>query len=237
MYCIATIIGGDVSGLSEERVMRKFLFVLASTAPLAMMHPAPAQMYLPPSPGGGTFTSDYVPPPSYVAPAPGYGAPGYVAPAPGYVAPGYTNPGYTWREQRANEDWRNNTWREQRYNENWRNNNWRTERANEDWRQREDYAKQSTPNNAVDRGYIGNATATDNEKIDRADKNKACAPGSVEASRSCLDYSKDQTKIDRSADRMKSNALDPTAYPSHPTYPGHPAYPAYPPNGGPVGGR
>src|SRR5262245_6208850 len=160
MYCIATIIGGDVSGLSEERVMRKFLFVLASTAPLAMMHPAPAQMYLPPSPGGGTFTSDYVPPPSYVAPAPGYGAPGYVAPAPGYVAPGYTNPGYTWREQRANEDWRNNTWREQRFDQDWRNNNWRTERANEDWRQRENYEKQRTPNNATDRGLVGATTDT-----------------------------------------------------------------------------
>ena len=81
--------------------MRNFLFILASTATLAMMNPAVAQMYLPPGPGG-------------------------IGVAPGYTAPGKTTPGYMWREQRANDDWRNNTWREQRYNDDLRNNNWRT---------------------------------------------------------------------------------------------------------------
>jgi hypothetical protein len=126
--------------------MRNFLFVLASIATLAMMNPARAQGYLPPvNPG--------------VAVAPGYTAPGYSAP--GYTAPRTTTPGYMWREQRANDDWRNNTWRENRFNEDLRNNNWRTQRANEDWRQREIYEKQKTPNNATDRGYVGGAKATD----------------------------------------------------------------------------
>jgi hypothetical protein len=62
--------------------MRKFLFILASTAILAMISPAVAQ-YMPPSPG--------------------------VPVAPGYTAPGYrNNPGYMWREQRLNEDRRTN---------------------------------------------------------------------------------------------------------------------------------
>jgi hypothetical protein len=116
--------------------MRKFLFILASTATLAMMNPAVAQMYSPPQPGGA------------------------IGVAPGNTAPGNTTPGYMWREQRANDDWRNNTWREQRFNDDLRNNNWRTQRANEDWRQRENYEKQRSPNNATDRGYVG-AKATD----------------------------------------------------------------------------
>jgi hypothetical protein len=125
--------------------MRKFLFVLASISTLAMMNPATAQGYLPPvNPG--------------VVVVPGYSAPGYTAPS--YTAPRTTTPGYMWREQRANDDWRNNTWREQRYNDDLRNNNWRTQRANEDWRQREIYERQKTPNNATDRGYVG-AKATD----------------------------------------------------------------------------
>src|SRR5262245_50605954 len=208
--------------------MRKFLFVLAATAPLAMMLPATAQMYLPPSPGGGVFTSDYVPP-SYVAPSPSYVAPspGYVAP--GYVARDYTNPGYTWREQRANENWRNNTWREQRFNEEYRNNNWRTERATEDWRQQEDYAKQATPNNAVDRGYVGGAAGTaDRAKNYPVDKDKECASGSVGASGSCLDYTKDKTRVDRSTDTSKRSPIGTTAYPAPPAYPAHPTYPSYP---------
>jgi hypothetical protein len=121
--------------------MRNFFFVLASTATLAMVNSAAAQMYLPPEPGG-------------VGVAPGYTAPDY-------RAPGSTTPGYMWREQRGNNDWRNNTWREQRFNEDWRNNNWRTQRANEDWRQRENYEKKATPNNATDRGYVDGAKATD----------------------------------------------------------------------------
>jgi hypothetical protein len=111
--------------------MRKFLFLLASTATLAMINPAVAQMYLPPAPGGIG------------------------------VSPGYTAPGYNWREQRANDDWRNNSWREQRFDEDSRNNNWREQRANDDWRQREDYEKRKTPNNAIDRGYVGGAKAID----------------------------------------------------------------------------
>ena len=97
--------------------MRNFLFVLASIATLAMINPIRAQGYLPPvNPGAAV-------------------APGYAAPS--YATPRTTTPDYMWREQRANDDWRNNTWREQRYNEDLRNNNWRTQRANEDWRQRE----------------------------------------------------------------------------------------------------
>src|SRR5262245_59340111 len=122
--------------------MGKFLFVLASTAILAAaLNPALAQ-YLPPPPGVGV--------------APSYTAPSYTAP--GYTVPRSTTAGYMWREQRANEDWRNNTWREQRFNQDWRNNNWRTERAMEDWRQRESYEKQRTPNNATDRGLVGTTT-------------------------------------------------------------------------------
>jgi hypothetical protein len=61
--------------------MRKFLFVLASMAILAMVSPAVAQ---------------------YVLPPPGVG--------PGYIAPGYTNRGYRWREQRLYEDPRRNNY-------------------------------------------------------------------------------------------------------------------------------
>jgi hypothetical protein len=114
--------------------MRNFLFVLASTATLTMMNPAVAQ-YLPPAPGG-------------------------IGVAPGYTAPGNTTPGYMWREQRANDDWRNNTWREQRANEDWRNNTWQEKRAIEDWQRREDYyTKDRTKDNPAiipqDRGYGG----------------------------------------------------------------------------------
>jgi hypothetical protein len=84
--------------------MRKFLFVFASTATLAMVSPAVAQyMYPPPGVGPGYIAPGYI--------APGYIVPGYIAPGyivPGYIAPGYTNPGYMWRKQRLNEDWRTN---------------------------------------------------------------------------------------------------------------------------------
>lgn len=124
--------------------MRKFLFV-ASTATLAIMNPADAQ-YSPPVPGG-------------------------IGVAPGYTASGNTTPGYKWREQRANDDWRNNTWREQRLNENLRKNNWRTRRANEDWRQRNNYENQMTPNNATDRRYPGGTKPTDKTNNNPADIN------------------------------------------------------------------
>ena len=52
---------------------------------------------------------------------------------------GYT-PGYQWRDQRGENDWRNNTWREDRVDENWRNRNWQTQRILDDWRQRQDYS-------------------------------------------------------------------------------------------------
>ena len=121
--------------------MRNFLFILASTATLAIVYPAKAQMYLPPTNPSTAIT------PVYIAPS--------------------TTSGYNWREQRANDDWRNNTFREQRFDENSRNNNWRTQRANEDWRQRENYEKQRTPNNAADRGYVGKPTdRTTNNPID-----------------------------------------------------------------------
>jgi hypothetical protein len=83
--------------------------------------------------------------------------------SPGYfVVPGYAPsepsnnyaPGYEWRDQRGDNDWRNNTWREDRIDENWRNRNWQTQRTLDDWRQRQDYSKIRTPNNAADRGYV-----------------------------------------------------------------------------------
>jgi len=82
--------------------MRKFLFVLASTATLAMINPAKAQGYW--GAPGYVF-------PGYVFPGyvfPGYVFPGYVFPryvfpryfAPVYVAPGYVAPGYQdWRQR------------------------------------------------------------------------------------------------------------------------------------------
>ncbi len=153
--------------------MTKLLFISASIAALAMLDPARAQMYLPPTPGG-------------IGVAPSYRAPDYTAP--GYK--GYAAPGYQWREQRANSDWRNNTWREERLNEDWRTNNWRTQRANEDWRQRQDLAKERTKNNAIDRGYVecgvglaGSSCrdyATDKPKNSAIDRGYVeCGPNSV----------------------------------------------------------
>jgi|SRR6478736_5043234 len=134
--------------------MRTTLFILAATVSLILGDHANAQVYVPPLPGGVAITPDYA--------------------APGNR--GYTAPGYQWREQRANDDWRNNTWREQRINEDWRNNNWRTQRANEDWQQREGYAKDRTPNNAADRGYV------------------ECGSGSVGSSIPCRTNTKDTTR-------------------------------------------
>jgi len=103
--------------------MRKFLFILASTATLAMVGSARAQ-YLPPTVGG-------------------------------------VNPGYNWRQDHAQDDWRKNTWREETARADWRNNTSQEKRAKEGWRYdgREDFAKDRTKNNAkdttVDRGYDG----------------------------------------------------------------------------------
>ena len=151
--------------------MRKFFFLLTATATLVLVDAARAQ-YLPPTLGGTAI------------------APGYTAP--GYTAPGNTAPGYNWREQRANEDWRNNTWREQRLNEDWRNNNWRQQRANEDWRQREDYGKTTTPNNAIDRGYV--ATTPKIETKTNPKEKEECGVGALRSSMPCQDYAKDKAK-------------------------------------------
>ena len=163
--------------------MRDLLFVVASAAALATANPAMAQMYLPPSPG-------VTGPPSYTPPT-------YTPTPPSYTPPGATAPSYSWRDQRANDDWRNNTWREQRINEDWRNNNWRQERANEDWRQREDDAKTRTPNNTVDRGYINdptdltkNKTGTQNPQTDTD-----CGVHSVGSPKPCSNDMKENAKI------------------------------------------
>jgi hypothetical protein len=135
--------------------VRTYLFILVSTASFAVTGPTQAQF------------------------VPYQTSPGYMtAPASPQYGPtsGRDAPGYQWREDRAQGDWRNNTWREQRTNEDWRSNNWRTQRTNEDWRQREDYAKDRTKNNATDRGYV------------------ECGVGPVGSSMPCRDYTKEKPK-------------------------------------------
>jgi hypothetical protein len=140
-----------------EGTMKKMLFIfLASATSLAFTLPAHAQ---------------YVPYPVN----PGYaGAP--VSPQYDPRASRSPSAGYQWREQRAQDDWRNNSWRERVQQEDWRTNNWRVERRNEDWRQREDYAKTQTKNNAIDRGYV------------------ECGVGSVGSSMPCDNYKTDKTE-------------------------------------------
>src|SRR5262245_58112873 len=208
---------GLLGGRIGESNMNKYLFIVA-TAGLGIICPAGAQ-YLPPTLGGTAIG------PGYTAPgytAPGYTAPGYAAPsyAPGYAAPGYSTPnyaaptsptpgyaapGYNWREQRANEDWRNNTWREQRANEDWRSNDWRQQRANEDWRQREEIAKQRNPNNVVDRGYIEpDQAAKDKTEAKKNPPEKVeCGIGALKPSPLCQDLGKDKTN--NTADTKNSN--------------------------------
>ena len=72
--------------------MSKFLFVLASTATLAIVSPAVAQ-YVFVRPGIGIGIS-----PWYGA-GPWYGASRWYGIGPWYTAPGYINRGYMWREQ------------------------------------------------------------------------------------------------------------------------------------------
>lgn len=71
-----------------------------------------------------------------------------------YVPPslGGATPGYNWREDRVQGDWRNNTWREERAKADWRNNTWREKRENEDFRGRDDYTKNKARNNATGTG-------------------------------------------------------------------------------------
>jgi hypothetical protein len=92
--------------------MRRFLVVSAFTASLVVITPAMSQPW-PAGIGSGPPPATAYPP-TAAPTTPNYG--------------GNTAPGYQWRDQRANTDWRNNTWREQRFNEDWRNNNWRTQR-------------------------------------------------------------------------------------------------------------
>ena len=132
-----------------RETMKKFLFILASTASLAMIDPAWPQY----SPDMAAHAS------------PQYG------PTLGREAPGYQ-----WREQRARGDWRNNTWREGLQQNDWRSHTWQEKRANEDWRQREDYARDRTKNNAIDRGYV------------------ECGVGAVGSSMPCREYPNDRTK-------------------------------------------
>ncbi len=84
-------------------------------------------------------------------------------------------PGFQWRDQRGDSDWRNNSWREDRVDQDWRNRNWQTRREADDWRQREDYSKIRTPNNATDRGYV------------------ECGKGPAGSSSPCENYTKDSS--------------------------------------------
>lgn len=184
--------------------MNKYLFLLASMAGSAIVCPASAQ-YMPPTLGGTAIGPGYSAP-GYAAPSytPGYAAPGYAAPA--SPTPGYAAPSYNWREQRANEDWRNNTWREQRANEDWRSNDWRQQRANEDWRQREEIAKQRNPNNAVERGYVepDQAEKAKTEAKKNPLEKEECGIGALKPSPLCQDRVKDKAN-NTAADTKKNN--------------------------------
>ena len=131
--------------------------------------------YTPPSGGPQIYTPQYGP-----AAGPQYGP----AAAPQYgPALGRQAPGYQWREERATTDWRNNTWRE-RQPDVTRKETWREQRANEDWHQREGYAKETTKNNAADRGYV------------------ECGVGAVGTSVPCRNYATEKPKsttVDRTA--------------------------------------
>ena len=81
--------------------MSKFLFVLASTATLAIVSPAVAQYAFPP-PG--------------VRVSPWYGVSPWYRISPWYTAPYYTNRGYMWREQRFYIDPRTNNAVQERQN-------------------------------------------------------------------------------------------------------------------------
>jgi len=119
--------------------MRGSLLVLGLLTAVMVTSPAQSQ-YVP-----------YPASPGYTSPGPAYAPP---PPAPQYgPALGRQAPGYQWREERATSDWRNNTWRE-RQPDVTRNQTWREERANEDWHQRQGYARETTKNNAADRGYV-----------------------------------------------------------------------------------
>jgi len=113
---------------------------------------------------GATGAQPYVPTPNIGYPRVG---PGTVAPGP---PSGYASPGYNWREDRGDTDWRNNTFREDRFDDDWRNRNWQTRRELQDWHQRQDYSKRRNPENPFDQGYV------------------ECGKGSVGSSSPCAGY-------------------------------------------------
>ena len=90
-----------------ERSMSKFLFVLASTATLAIVSPAVAQYVFPP-PGIGVNP--------WYGIRPWYGISPWYGVSPWYTAPGYISPGYMWREQRFYIDPRTNNAVQERQN-------------------------------------------------------------------------------------------------------------------------
>ena len=117
----------------------------------------------------------YVPQPNFGPPTSGVIIPGKEMPS--YAAPGAATgiaPGYQWRDERADTNWRNNTWREDRFDDDWRNRNWQTGRALDDWRRRDDYAKKRNPDDPVDRGNVecgkgaGSSSACANYPVDRS---------------------------------------------------------------------
>ena len=176
--------------------MRGFLLISGFLMGVTMISPARSQYvpyptsptYTPPSGAPQIYTPQYGPAagPQYgPAAGPQYGP----AAGPQYgPALGRQAPGYQWREERATTDWRNNTWRETQPDVT-RKETWREQRTNEDWHQREGYAKETTKNNAADRGYVecgvgavGTATPCPINKsksntVDRA--SVECGPGSV----------------------------------------------------------
>jgi len=150
--------------------MRGFLLILGFLMGVTMISPARSQ---------------YVPYPASPAYTPPSAAPQY-GPALGRQAPGYQ-----WREQRATTDWRNNTWRESQPDVT-RNKTWREQRATEDWHQQQGYAKETTKNNAADRGYVEcgvgasgtsvpcQKSATEKSRSNVVDRTSVeCGPGSV----------------------------------------------------------
>jgi len=112
--------------------------------------------------------AQYVPTPNFGVPV----VPDFVPSAP---PTGYALPGYTWRDLRGADDWRNNTFREDRFDEDWRNRGWRTRRELQDWQQRGDYAKSRIPDNPFERGYV------------------ECGEGAAGLSFPCNGYAKDRS--------------------------------------------
>lgn len=166
------------SSASEDGAMNKLIFISLTVVGAVFASTAQAQYGYAPPPGygGAAGVPQYAPTPQYV-PTPQY-APN-VSPQSSPTL-GRAAPGYQWREERAQGDWRNNTWREQQAKQNdYRANGWREQRTNEDWRGREDYAKQKTKNNAADRGYV------------------ECGVGAAGTSMPCREYLKERTKPTR----------------------------------------